>query len=148
MKDLFEKGLLVLVLGIVAVVAGGIFLIIVFAMVATLLGNLAIWPILGAALLGQPISFPMAIGLAAALAVVIFICVNNFPRQSGRFGEVFGAILSIGFFGSIVICVLGFPLWFVLVQYNGGQLTGWAIIPCGMVTAAILWMWMNRRKPG
>jgi hypothetical protein len=40
-------------------------------MVATLLGNLAIWPIMGAAFIGQPITFPMAIGIAAVIAAAV-----------------------------------------------------------------------------
>ncbi len=148
MKDIFEKGLLVLILAVIAVGAGVIFLAIAFAMIATLLGNLMIWPLLGAAMLGKPISFEMGLGIAAALAVIIFICASNFSTQTERVGAIIGPILSIGFFGSMVICILGLPLWLVLVQYNGGHLTPWAIIPCGLVTGAILWIWMSSRKPG
>jgi DUF3072 family protein len=46
----------------------------------------------------------------------------------------------------LLIVVLGFPLWMLLVYFNGGQLTGWAIIPCGIFMAGLVWAWMSSRK--
>jgi hypothetical protein len=34
----------------------------------------------------------------------------------------------------------------LLVYFNGGQLTGWAIIPCGIFMAGLVWAWMSSRE--
>jgi MFS family permease len=130
--------------GHVIVVCGLIFLALAIGMIATLLGNLAIWPIIGSAIIGYPITFPMAIGIAAVMAVIIYMFAGSVSRQTE---DKMGAIVSLGCFRSILIPILGFPLWMVLVYFNGGQLTGWAIIPCGIVTALLIWAWISRKTP-
>jgi hypothetical protein len=144
MKNFMQLGLLYVVMAIVIVLCGLVFLAMVVGMIATLLGNLAIWPIIGSAIIGYPITFPMAIGIAAVMAVIIYMFADSISKQTE---DKIGAIMSLGCFGSILIPVLGFPLWMVLVYFNGGQLTGWAIIPCGILTAGLLWAWLMSRRP-
>ena len=52
MKKIMQLSLLYVAGAIIIVVCGLIFLAMVLVMVGTLLGNLAIWPIIGAALIG------------------------------------------------------------------------------------------------
>jgi hypothetical protein len=144
MKKFMQLGLLYVVMAIAIVVCGLIFLTMVIAMVGSLLGNLAIWPIIGSALFGYQITLPMAIGIAAIMAVLLFIFAGSIPKRSE---EKMGAVMSLGCMGAVLVVVLGFPLWMVLVYFNGGQLTGWAIIPCGIFTAGLIWVWMVSRKP-
>jgi hypothetical protein len=144
MKKIMQLGLLYVVGAIVIVVCGLIFVAMVIGMVATLLGNLAIWPIMGAALIGQPITFPMAIGIAAVMAVIIYMFAGS---VSDRSMDQLSGLMSLGCFGTVIVVVLGFPGWMLLVYLNGGQLTGWAIVPCGIVTALLVWAWMNRKTP-
>ncbi|QDW35836.1 hypothetical protein FFI89_000985 [Bradyrhizobium sp. KBS0727] len=144
MKKFMQLGLLYIVMAIAIVVCGLVFLAMVIAMVATLLGNLAIWPIIGSAIIGYKITFPMAIGIAAVMAIIIFMFAGSISRQTE---DKMGAIMSLGCFGSILIPVMGLPMWLVLVYFNGGQLTGWAIIPCGIVTALLIWARISRKTP-
>jgi hypothetical protein len=144
MKKIMLLGLLYVVSAIVIVVCGLIFVAMVIGMVATLLGNLAIWPIMGAALIGQPITFPMAIGIAAVMAVIIYMLAGS---VSDRSMDQFGGLMSLGCFGTVIVVVLGIPGWMLLVYLNGSQLTGWAIVPCGIVTALLIWAWINRKTP-
>jgi hypothetical protein len=144
MKKIMQLGLLYVVMAIVIVVCGLIFLAMAIQIVGTLLGNLAIWPIIGAAIIGYPISFPMAIGIAAVMAVIIFMFAGSI---SDRSMDQMGAVMSLGCFGSVIVVVLGFPGWMLLVYMNEGQLTGWAIIPCGIVTALLVWAWITRKTP-
>jgi hypothetical protein len=96
----------------------------------------------GATLIGYPITLPTALGIAAIMAVIIYVLADGI---SDKFADQAGAAMSLGCFGSIIVVLLGLPGWMFLVYLNGGELTGWAIIPCGIVTAFLVWMWMNRK---
>lgn len=143
--NIFQKGLFVLVLAVIATIAGVIFIGIVLTMILTLLGNLAIWPVIGAALIGQPITMPMALGIAAAMAATIYLAIANFPRQTDRFFEVFGMIFTLGSIGTIVCFFVGFPLWFALSCLMGG-LSGWLVIPCGIATITAWWLYSTSNQ--
>lgn len=146
MKDLLQKGALFAVLGIVVIGGGLLFAIMVLVMGVTAVSNLAIWPMMVAVALGLPVSGPWIIGIAVAMAVAIFVYGPSISRKTE---DQIGAVMSLGCMGTVLSFFLGFPLWFVLVQLNGGQLTGWAIIPCGIFTASLVWAWMmSRNKAG
>jgi hypothetical protein len=145
MKKIVQLGALYIVGAIILAICGLVFAAMVLGIIATALGNLAIWPIIGAATIGQPITMPMAIGIAAVMAVIIYIFAGS---VSDRSMDQMGAVMSLGCMASVIVVVLGFPLWMFLVYMNGGQLTGWAVIPCGVFTAGLIWTWMSSRKPG
>src|SRR5947209_5227402 len=98
MKKIFQLGALYIVGAIIIAVCGFIFLAMVFVMIGTALGNLALWPILAAALIGYPITFPMALGIAAVMAVIFFMFAGS---VSDRSMDQIGGLMSLGCFGSI-----------------------------------------------
>ncbi|MGY3147737.1 hypothetical protein ACVWYQ_004736 [Bradyrhizobium sp. USDA 3397] len=144
MKDFLIRAGLYGAFGIVALIGGLIFATVVITMVATTIGNLAIWPLLVAAIFNLPVLGPWIFGIAAAIALAIFLIAPHMPRGTE---DKIGAVMSIGCFGLGVSVLLGFPLWFVLAQLTEGGLTGWAIIPCGVLTGGIALAWTMLRKP-
>jgi hypothetical protein len=149
MKELMEKGLLFLLLALVVTVATLIFAVIVITGIATLLGNLAIWPIIGAYLIGVPITFPMALAIAALMAIIIYGVARYYPVQGDRFFEVFGALFVMGVWSAVILAILGLPGFFVLALVFDIHPSGWAIFPIGLATAALLkpFVWKSSPTP-
>jgi len=145
MKNILERRFSVLLIAVIVTIAALIFAGVVLTMVLTLLGNLAIWPILGAALIGQPITFGMAMGIAVVMAVVIFVGCNMWPERSDRFFEVFGAILSIGFMSTLLMAIAGTPAYLILLLVFGPPVSGWLILPLGIGTLIVL-QWIGSLK--
>jgi hypothetical protein len=144
MKHFLQLSALYVVLGFIVVGGALLFGILVLVMGVTAVSNLAIWSTMAAVALGLPVSGPWIVGIATAMLVVIFLLANNAPEKTE---EVAGTVMRIGCLGIILPAILGYPLWLWLVLLNDGELTAWAIIPCGIVTSGLLWFLLFSRKP-
>ena len=145
MKDFIEKGLVATVITAIIAVAGLIFATAVLIMIGTLLGNLAFWPILGAALLGYKISLEMTIAIAVLMAIVIFAGVMFYPDGTGRFLDRFASV----FVGGSMLCVAAFFLSIpgsLLFHYLTGQKPGWWTLPIGFLTALLIFGFLSVRN--
>jgi hypothetical protein len=145
---LAKYGVLCLVIAVLVALASIVFVFIAIGFVATLLGNLAVWPLLGAMLIGQPITPAAALGIAALMAVVIYVGCETWPDRTNRFFEMFGAILSIGMMCSVIALVVGAPVFLVLKYLFNPDLPAWTIMPIGLAIMGAWVAWALQSKSG
>ena len=115
-------------------------------MVATLLGNMAVWLSIAAAFLSIKPTLPLIFGIAALIAVIIMFAVSLAPHHTELTIEVLFTLTMIGIVLFFLFAIVGFPLWLFLIWWNGWSFPRWALWPCGALTVFI-WLVFTLLKP-
>lgn len=117
-------------LACVAVFACLVILLFGVSMVATAIGNVAIWPLMLATALGIKLTFGEVILAGTVLLGLIVL----YPDHVGKvFNHSVGAIVLAMLFGVFFI-IFGFPLYAVITEVFGIEIPKWTIFPLAAIT--------------
>jgi hypothetical protein len=137
MKKFLGTSVLYALIAVAVTVASLIFLLMVFAGIATLLGNLAFWPLIADMLFGLNLTQTQMLLISALMLAVIVCGFLIAPDRSENILEMFGALIVCGIIFSMLIAIFGVPIFLLIKYVVGINLPKWAVLPIGVATFVI-----------
>ena len=134
MKKFLGTSVLYALIAVAVTAASLIFLLMVFAGIATLLGNLAFWPLIADMLFGLNLTQTQMLLISALMLAVIVCGFMIAPDRSENILEIFGALIVCGIIFSMLIAIFGVPIFLLIKYVVGINLPKWAVLPIGVAT--------------
>jgi hypothetical protein len=144
-KEFMQIGALFAIFGIVAVVVGLAYGLVVISMVLTAIGNLAIWPTAFMAAFGFHWSFSTILGIATLMLIAIaFFAPQPGSRAADKIGAIFALIMGIImilFFLAVAVFTAVLIAGGVLYLLFGLELGHWPFVFTGAAVVLFYFAW-------